>query len=144
MRIFAGTYTSSACWEELQLAASKTPGLEVHRWSADLGSELQRAACSVSRCGYNTALDVLASRVPALVVPFATPTEDEQTRRADRLAALNLVRTVAEEDLTPAGLAAEIRRTAAWTPSPHDIDFNGAARTAEWLLDRVAERRRSR
>ena len=40
---------------------------------------------SVSQGGYNTALEVVRSGVPALVVPYATPEEDEQTRRARRL-----------------------------------------------------------
>ena len=43
------------------------------------------AAASISQCGYNTALDLVRTRVPALVVPYATPEEDEQTRRARRL-----------------------------------------------------------
>ena len=68
--------------------AARPPGLELVRTVPDLGAELRAAAASVSQCGYNTALELLRSRVPALVVPYATPEEDEQRRRARRLARL--------------------------------------------------------
>ena len=54
--------------------------------------ELSRARASISQCGYNTALDLLRTRVPALVVPYATPEEDEQTRRARRLEQLGVLK----------------------------------------------------
>ena len=50
------------------------------------------ARASISQCGYNTALDLLRTRVPALVVPYATPEEDEQTRRARRLEQLGVLK----------------------------------------------------
>ena len=63
---------------------------------------------SVSQCGYNTALEVVRAGVPALVVPYATPEEDEQRRRARRLARLGAVRMLDPERLDPATLAREI------------------------------------
>ena len=66
----------------------------VHRASdpcRDLGAEMAASAVSVSQCGYNTAMDVLAARTPAVVVPYAAGREDEQLRRARRLEALGAV-----------------------------------------------------
>ena len=141
MRVFAGTFVSDETWQRLQAAARATPRLSVVRWSSDLRKELGRASVSVSRCGYNTALDVLAARVPALFVPLPTPTEDEQRRRAARFAELDLARQLQEDEMSPARLADEIRRTAQWSPSSIDIDLNGARRSAELLRAWVDERR---
>ncbi len=52
---------------------------------------MRAARASISQCGYNTALDLVVSEVPALVVPYGTVTENEQRHRAQRLAALGAV-----------------------------------------------------
>lgn len=133
MRIIAGTLVADDTWRALNQGAVGCPRLEVVRWVPDLAGELAGVAVSVSRCGYNTAIDLVRSRVPALVVPYATPQEDEQTMRADRLARAGLVRVLAETSATPARLAGEIRTTAAFRPEPATLDFNGAEHTADLL-----------
>jgi predicted glycosyltransferase len=89
----------------------------------DLAAELRTARASISQCGYNTALDIVRTRVPALVVPYATPEEDEQTRRAERLRRLGLVIT-GEIDYA---------RLLAFTPGHAQLDLDGAQATAELL-----------
>ena len=85
----------------------------------DLGAELARASGSVSQCGYNTALEILRARVPALVVPYATPEEDEQMRRARRLERLGVLNVTDLDRL--AGDVADLersrrpRRRSTWT-----------------------------
>lgn len=140
MRVFGGTYLEDAVWNELQEAARGVPRLELLRWSPDLPRELAGAAVSVSRCGYNTALDLLRTRVPALVVPYATPEEDEQTRRAVKLADRGAWRWLAPAQADAATLAAEIRRTAAFTPAAIDVDCGGAERSAESIAAMLRER----
>jgi predicted glycosyltransferase len=104
----------------------------------DLGAELSQAAASVSQCGYNTALELLRARVPALVVPYATAEEDEQQRRARRLALLGAVRVLDPERLAPATLAAELERLLEFEPARPRLDLDGARRTCELLWERVA------
>jgi predicted glycosyltransferase len=89
----------------------------------DLAYELRSARASISQCGYNTALDIVRTRVPALVVPYATPEEDEQTRRARRLERLGLVLT-GELDY---------ERLLAFTPGRARLDLDGAHATTELL-----------
>ena len=72
-------------------------------------------------------------------MPYATPEEDEQLRRARRLERLGAVRVLAPERLAPSTLAAELRRLLAFEPRPASVDLGGAARTAELLEDLVAE-----
>jgi predicted glycosyltransferase len=96
----------------------------------------------VSQCGYNTALDVLRAGVPALVVPFAAPGEDEQARRAARLAATGAVRALDPGHLNGERLAAAVLDLLADPPDPRalDIDLDGATRSAELLADLAAAR----
>ncbi len=101
----------------------------------DLGAELAGARASISQAGYNTTLEVVASGVPALLVPYATPEEDEQTRRARRLERLGAVQVATVERLADA-LPALLE----FTPRPATVDLGGARRTAELVSDAAARR----
>ena len=66
-----------------------------------------------------------------VLVPFATGGEDEQARRAARLASLGLATHLPEVELTPASLAAAIDRAASLPrPDPAGLPLDGANRTA--------------
>jgi predicted glycosyltransferase len=130
MRIVAGPFLADDEWRALRDAARGQRGLEVRRSVPDLVAELQAAAASVSQCGYNTALDLLRTGVPALVVPFAEGGEDEQTRRAERLAHLGAVRMITAGRADAATLAAEIRELLAFRPAPIELDLDGARKSA--------------
>ncbi len=54
----------------------------------DFRQMLTQAAASVSFCGYNTAMDLLQSGCPAVLVPFDDGNEVEQSIRAEALARL--------------------------------------------------------
>ena len=79
--------------------------------------------------------DLPACAERAVLVPFATPRETEQRRRAENLAARGMVQVVMPDTLTGPALAAAVDR--AWAgPSlrsftPCDID--GGAATAALL-----------
>jgi predicted glycosyltransferase len=142
MTIVAGPFAPIREWEALLAAAERVQGLDVRRSVPDLGAELASASASVSQCGYNTALDVLQARVPALVVPFADGGEDEQTRRAERLDRLGTVRVLHESALDGETLAAEVRALRTFRPAPFAFDLDGAAASAQIVSDLVAGRAR--
>jgi predicted glycosyltransferase len=132
MRLIAGPLLPEDAWQRLRALAG--PGIELRRSVADLGAELRTARASVSQGGYNTALEVIRCGVPGLIVPYATPEEDEQTRRAHRLERLGAVRVLPAERLGSATLAAEVRRLLSFEPRPASVDLDGARRTG-CLLD---------
>ena len=71
MRAIAGPLMPQ---EDFDALKRRVPGnVELIRSVPDLSQELRHAAASISQCGYNTALDLVRTRVPALVVPYATP-----------------------------------------------------------------------
>jgi predicted glycosyltransferase len=73
--------------------------------------------------------------VPALVVPYATPEEDEQLRRARRLERLGVLRVLGPERLEPATLADEIRRLDGFEPTVPAIDLDGGRGTCRELWE---------
>jgi predicted glycosyltransferase len=114
------------------LARDLPPGLAIERHRGDFPALLARARLSVSQAGYNTVLDLLQARVPAVLVPFAEGGETEQSLRAARLQALRLAETVAEAALTPETLAAAIDRAA--PPAAGGFALDGAERSAALLI----------
>lgn len=138
--IVAGPFAPAAVVRDLQDAAATRAGLTIVPHVPALGPLLLGARASVSQCGYNTALDLLRTRVPALVVPYAEGRENEQTRRAERLAGRGLLRTVAAADLTGARLANHVRALLDFTPSVAGLRLDGAAVTLD-LLRSLAGRR---
>lgn len=69
------------------LQANAPANLTVERVRPDYRQMLHHAAASVSFCGYNTALDLLQTGCPAVLVPFDDGSEVEQSIRAKALQA---------------------------------------------------------
>jgi len=112
--------------------------LIVERARPDYRAMLRRAACSVSLCGYNTALDLIQSGVPAVVVPMEDAGEEEQLIRAQRLARRPQIRLLRQADATPEALAAAVEAAIAAGPvQPQTVD--GAARAAAIVAAEVAK-----
>lgn len=113
------------------LARDVAPPVTLARHRDDLAALVGRARASVSQAGYNTVAEGLAAGARMVLVPFAAGTEDEQTRRAARLAGLGLVVHVPEAGLTPEALALAVDRAALTPrPDPATFDLDGARRTA--------------
>lgn len=142
MKLVAGPFLPAGDWHELGAAAEHRPGLELVRTVSDLPRELAGARASVSQCGYNTALELLRARVPALVVPYAEDGEDEQRSRAERLERLQAVRTLDPAALDGRRLAAELLTLPSFRPRRVDLSLEGASETARLVAELSAERAR--
>jgi predicted glycosyltransferase len=130
MKVIAGPFLSDESWRALRSLAQGKNKLRLVRQVSDLCSELSGAAVSISQAGYNTCLDVLRAKVPAILVPFAKEGEDEQRKRASRLQELGAVKMVEQNELTPARLAAEIRESMKSKFATPALDLNGAENAA--------------
>ncbi|WP_300037288.1 glycosyltransferase [uncultured Roseobacter sp.] len=106
----------------------------------DFTALLSGAAASVSLCGYNTALDVLQTGVPAVFVPFDAGGETEQTLRATTLARQSNIRTLKDAEMTGDTLAKALQDVIAAParPLPAENTFDGARETV-----RLCEKLRS-
>jgi len=139
MRIVAGPFLPDDEWAWLQREAEQTEGLEAVRSVPNLRDELAGAALSISQCGYNTTFDLVRSGVPSLVIPYAPPGEDEQTRRARALERLGVLRVLEERHLDGPALAAAIDETLRFEPGAVDLRIDGGAESAAVLTRMLAE-----
>jgi predicted glycosyltransferase len=116
------------------------PGASVERFTPDFLAHLAAADLSVSMGGYNTCMNLLAARTPALVWPFAQ--NREQRLRVERLEALGALERLGDAELEPGRLAGRMRAALAGgrRPAP-GLDLGGAAATARWIEAWHASRR---
>ena len=142
MRAIAGPLMPQEAYERLRARAAGVPGLELVRSVPDLSAELAAASAAVSQGGYNTTLEIVRARVPALVVPYVTPEEDEQLRRARRLERLGALRVLEPALLDAAGLAREIACLPAFEPTRPAIDLDGGVGTCRELWELIRADRR--
>jgi predicted glycosyltransferase len=129
MHIVTGPFLSEPEYDALTSRGARYSDLTIERSVPTLRPYLETAAVSISQCGYNTALDLLQTHVPALVVPFAEGRESEQRARAARLEALGALRALDSTALTGERLRREIAATRAFVPQPISLDMNGATET---------------
>ena len=98
----------------------------------DFRSMLPQVACSVSLCGYNTALDVLRAGCPAVFIPFDAGNEVEQTLRASALSQQNGIEIVMNAELTPALLYQKVlEASSAPKRAPLTDALDGATTTVQ-------------
>ena len=140
LRLVAGPFLPEPAWQALQAAVAQRPGVSLVRQVPRLVDELRQARASISQYGYNTALDLLAAGTPALVAPYDAPGENEQRRRAERLAALDALCCLPPGPLTPERLGPAIDRLLRFVPRPQPLAMDGAAETTRLLAALVAGR----
>jgi predicted glycosyltransferase len=136
--IVAGPFAPEPVWEWLVGEASESNHLEIVRSVDDLYSEMVCSRATVSQCGYNTTMDILRARTPALVVPYAEGKEDEQRRRGQRLATAGVLRCLDPDILTGASLGGAVLNmldATAVAQSSTTLDLNGRHATAEIVAE---------
>jgi predicted glycosyltransferase len=132
--VVAGPFLPEPVWDWLREQTAHSPVLEAVRRVDDLAGEIAASALSLSQGGYNTTMDLLRAGTPAVVVPYAEGTEDEQTRRTSRLAQLGVLRMVPATSLGDReALLDELVAAAAAEPAPVRLDLSGAETTARVL-----------
>ncbi|MFN0087653.1 MAG: glycosyltransferase family protein [Blastocatellia bacterium] len=142
LHIVSGPHAPESVYRRFERQAGLLPEVTLERHTPAFPALLHGAALSISMAGYNTCMDLLSARVPALVYPFMGAGNDEQERRARGLERRGLVRVLDAGRLDPASLAAEIERGLASPriaprPSPR---MNGAERSAQLLADLFDDR----
>ncbi len=138
LTVLTGPFIPPAAWNEVRALARSHDDVTVIRSVPDLAIELRHAAGSISQCGYNTAMDLVSTRVPALVVPYDDHGEDEQMNRARRLVSLGLLQVLPAAEMTPARMAEHLVALPSFRPARAALDLGGAEQTARWLAARVA------
>ena len=143
-RLLVGHGVPASDFEALRAAAPSH--VLVERARPDFRSLMVASACSVSQAGYNTMVDLIRARVPAVIVPFEAGNEREQRWRAERFAARGFAALVPEADLSPETLLSAVhdRLQASLAPAGQRVSLDGIARsTAIVTREAAAARRRA-
>jgi len=123
------------CPTDIRTKVFETTEIAAEDVRPDFCDLLSRATASISQAGYNTATDILMTGVPALMVPHQRPGQNEQWRRAQRLADRDFVTTIREDQVTPHTILQALdqlhhqRRN-----TTLDIDLSGASTTAHRIV----------
>lgn len=112
LEIFEGPFMTPEDKRFLTSLTRKDPRCTRRSFSHSFLTDLFQAGLSISMAGYNTCMDILASRVKALVYPF--PQNREQALRAERLAARGALKVL--RSLDPQDVAEQIRKTLSGPP----------------------------
>lgn len=158
--ISAGGGAAGATVYETAFAAALEPGADTYRWrfrmgrnappiaglaqgcpahvhieeaTPDFRTELCSAACSVSQAGYNTAVDLMVTSVPSILIPFSDGGQREQMIRAERMRDTFGSTVLSSEKLTAPVLWEAIKSRKAPLGEPQTIDLGGARRCAAIL-----------
>lgn len=142
--IITGPLMDEVQRRELQRMAGNRCDTTIMPATADLPACLGRADMVVCMGGYNTSVEVLAARKPAILVPRSAP-RAEQRIRAAILASLGLVEVIQPEDDLAGRLAELIPRmlSSGRRPPPtawESVDLGGTSRVAAILESLCRER----
>lgn len=112
--------------------------IRIDDFLADFEFELGRSRLSISLAGYNTMMNILSTRTPALVLPYMA--NQEQALRAGKLEQRGFLRVLRTEDLAPTQLTEMIHDCLDQPASEVAVDLCGASFTARHLLRAVESR----
>ena len=137
LEVFTGPFMDNEEFKKLSVRASA--GFRIRRYTKRFLDYLYAADLSVSLAGYNTCMNLLVTRVPALVYPYSR--QQEQPLRANRIKNFLPMKILNDNDLQPDRLSKHMHhmlqnKSVLKTLS---IDMNGAANSANFLSQWVNE-----
>ena len=136
MKIVAGPRLPDNEWRDLLVATKGKDGLVLTRLADDLRTEMALSRCSISQCGYNTALNAITTRTPSLFIPSQNSQRREQIARAQRLTYWGGGRLLMPHHLNSASLTHEINQLLQFQPRTIRFDTDGAANAVN-LIERA-------
>lgn len=102
-----------------------------------LPAMMKQAKLIISQAGYNSAIEIMQSRVPSVLVPFVHPGEDEQCLRASRMHEIRCSHMLHPDDLD-ANTLEQAMSDALQTCEPvENVRVDGAHETARLIQARL-------
>ena len=138
MEMFTGPFRDPG--EYKQLAARSAAGIRIRHFTNRFLDYLAAADLSVSLAGYNTCMNLLTARVPALVFPYAK--QQEQPIRVEKIKNFIPMKILKDKDIEPGLLSGYIQEMLLETRPSGSIPLNldGAENTANYLEQWVDSR----
>ena len=133
LEMFAGPFRDDG--EFKKLSACSTQRIRVRRFTKRFLDYLSAADVSVSLAGYNTCMNLLVTRIPALVYPYLR--QREQPLRVEKIKDFLPLKILQDKDLSPIQLGDHIRQMLRASKPADGVPLNldGADNTARYLVE---------
>ncbi len=138
IEMFTGPFREPA--EFKRLTAKSVDGICIRYFTNRFLDYLSAADLSISLAGYNTCMNLLAARVPALVYPYSQ--QQEQPMRIEKIKHLIPMKILRDRDIEP-GLLSRFIQKMLLEPRPSGavpINLNGAENSATYLKKYIDSR----
>jgi len=129
LRVVAGPIYPEDDWEKLKELAKNNPNIILNRSVESLSNLWKQARLSISPGGYNTLIETICGRTPALIVPYCNISNSEQEIRTDKLQKEGLVKTINLENSSEEQLAIAVKKALNFTPTDKELNLYGAENT---------------
>jgi predicted glycosyltransferase len=136
LEMFSGPFREDG--EFRKLSAHSTKGIRIRRFTHRFLDYLSAADVSVSLAGYNTCMNLLVTRIPALVYPYLR--QREQPIRVTKIKDFLPMKILQESDLSPNALGGHILQMLGASKLSGSVSLNldGAENTARYLTEWIA------
>lgn len=131
---------SDADWHRLLDLARACPALSLERSGTGTGAEMSRSAWMVAELSHHAVCEMVAARVPALLISGEWTSWAHELERARRLERSGACRLMVPHRINGASLLSGIHHLLQFTPARLDLDFSGARASAEIIRDVFASR----
>jgi predicted glycosyltransferase len=138
LEMFTGPFRDEG--EFKKLSANSTKRIRVRHFTKRFLDYLSAADVSVSLAGYNTCMNLLVTRVPALVYPYLQ--QREQPLRVGKIKNFLPIKILQDKDLNPIPLGDHIQQMlGASRPSDGvSLNLDGAENSARYLIEWMGSR----
>jgi len=133
LEMFTGPFRDDG--EFRKLSAHSTKGIRIRRFTQRFLDYLSAADVSVSLAGYNTCMNLLVTRIPALVYPYLR--QQEQPIRVAKIKDFLPMKILQDPDLGPHALGGHIQQMLGVSRLSDRVALNldGAENTARYLTE---------
>ena len=133
LEMFAGPFRDDD--EFRKLSAHSTKEIRIRRFTQRFLDYLSAADVSVSLAGYNTCMNLLVTRIPALIYPYLR--QQEQPLRVTKIKDFLPLKILQDSDLSPHVMADHIQEMMGASKQSDNMALNldGAENTARYLTD---------
>ncbi|MBW2485906.1 MAG: glycosyl transferase [Deltaproteobacteria bacterium] len=131
VEMFAGPFREPDEFEKL--AAKAVDGIRIRHYTKRFLDYLSAADLSISLAGYNTCMNLIAARVPALIYPYSK--QQEQPLRVAKIDKLIPMKILRDKDIEPQRISRYIHEMflESRPAEPVPVNLDGAVQTAKYL-----------
>jgi predicted glycosyltransferase len=133
LRVVAGPIYPIDAWKTLQESVKNETDIILNQSVENLSEVWKHARLSISPGGYNTLMEVICSRISALIIPYCNESNSEQEIRSNKLQKEGLVETINYINASEEELALAVKKALNFIPADKELNLNGAENTRKIL-----------